>query len=76
MISIEEAQQIILQHARRTDPEDVQLLQSLGRIISRDIAAPWDIPLTDNSAMDGYAFSSLSPQREQWVVADFIPAGS
>ena len=76
MISIEEAQQIILQHARRTDPEDVQLLQSLGRIISRDIAAPWDIPLTDNSAMDGYAFSSLSPQREQWVVADFLPAGS
>lgn len=76
MISIEEAQQIILQHVRRTDPEDVQLLQSLSRIISRDFAAPWDIPLTDNSAMDGYAFSSLSPQREQWVVADFLPAGS
>ena len=76
MISIEEAQRIILQHVRRTDTKDVQLLESLGRIIAKDITAPWDIPLTDNSAMDGYAFSSKSVQREHWVVADFIPAGS
>lgn len=76
MISIEEAQQIILNRVVRTVVEEVPLLQGLGRLIAEDVHAPWDIPLCDNSAMDGYAFSSSSIKSEQWVVADFIPAGS
>jgi len=75
MISIETAQEIILSRIVTLPTEDVPLLQGLGRVIAEDVHAPWDIPLSDNSAMDGYAFSSLSPKREQWVVADFIPAG-
>ncbi|BCS51959.1 molybdopterin molybdenumtransferase MoeA [Geobacter sp. SVR] len=56
--------------------EDVPLLQAAGRVIAENVHAPWDIPMTDNSAMDGYAFSSTTSVREQWVVAGFIPAGS
>lgn len=76
MISIEEAQRIILSHTRLLPAESVPLLEGLGRVIAEDVHAPWDIPVTDNSAMDGYAFSSRPPVRDQWVVADFIPAGS
>jgi len=76
MISIEEAQRIILQNTSPLPVEDVPLLQSLGRVIAEDVSAPWDIPPTDNSAMDGYAFSSSLPEKDHWVVTDFIPAGS
>jgi molybdopterin molybdotransferase len=79
MISIEAAQRTIFETMTRTSPlpvEDVPLLQGLGRIIAQDIRAPWDLPLFDCSAMDGYAFSSQSPKRKEWTVVDFIPAGS
>ena len=76
MISIESAQRITLSRTSMLPVEEVPLLQGLGRIIAEDVHAPWDIPQSDNSAMDGYALSSLSPERKQWVVSDFIPAGS
>jgi molybdopterin molybdotransferase len=76
MITIEDAQRIILSHTKILSIENVSLLQGLGRVMAEDFHASWDLPITDNSAMDGYAFSSQSPVREQWVVADFIPAGS
>lgn len=76
MIFIEDAQRIISSHTAFQSVESVPLLQGVGRIIAEDVHAPWDIPMTDNSAMDGYAFSSKSPVQEHWVVADFIPAGS
>lgn len=76
MVSIEEAQYIILRKITTTESQSVSLLHSLGQVIAADVIAPWDIPLSDNSAMDGYTFSSQAPQKEHWVVADFIPAGS
>ncbi|MDD2850824.1 MAG: molybdopterin molybdotransferase MoeA [Desulfuromonadaceae bacterium] len=76
MVSIEEAQRVILSNSPLLLSETVPLLQGLGRVIAEDVHAPWDIPTTDNSAMDGYAFSSTSSGREQWVIAGFIPAGS
>jgi molybdopterin molybdotransferase len=76
MINIESAQQIILKRTCTLPVEEVPLLQGLGRTIAEDVYAAWDVPLSDNSAMDGYAISSLVPERRQWVVAGFIPAGS
>ena len=76
MITIEDAQRVILEHINLIEVEEVPLLQGLGRVIARDVHAPRDIPMSDNSAMDGFAFSSLSPKCEKWVVADFLPAGS
>lgn len=76
MIPIEDAQRIILSYTRYLPVESVPLLQGLGRVVAEDVYAPWDIPMTDSSAMDGYAFSSGSNICEQWVVAGFIPAGS
>jgi len=75
MILIEEAQKIISSHTSLLSVENVPIIHGLGRVIAEDVYAPWDIPLTDKSAMDGYAFSSQSPVPDIWVVADFIPAG-
>ena len=55
MIPIEEARQLVLRHTGLLGSEDVPLLQGLGRVVAEDVVAPWNIPLTDSSAMDGYA---------------------
>lgn len=39
-----------------TDTERVAVRSALGRILARDIAAPFNVPGHDNSAMDGWAF--------------------
>jgi molybdopterin molybdotransferase len=35
--------------------ERVALRSALGRVLAQDIASPFDVPASDNSAMDGYA---------------------
>lgn len=76
MISIESAQHIILDRIGVLPVEEVPLLQALGRIIAKDVFTPWDAPLADKSAMDGYALSSSAAKRDTWSVVDFVPAGS
>ncbi|MBN2467315.1 MAG: molybdopterin molybdotransferase MoeA [Deltaproteobacteria bacterium] len=55
MISVDEARNIILSHARVIGLEKIDLMSSLGRIAGEDVYASFDIPPWDNSAMDGYA---------------------
>jgi molybdopterin molybdotransferase len=75
MVSIEEAQSIILTCTSALPCQDLPLLQGLGRVICGEVRSPWDIPLTDNSAMDGYAFCYTSREGDRLGVAGFIPAG-
>lgn len=76
MVSIEEAQRIILGYATPLPPEKVPLLHVLGRVAIEDVYAPWDIPPADNSAMDGYAFSHADLRGDHLIVAGFLPAGT
>lgn len=47
------------EHAKLKEAIDiVPLKESLGRIVAGDILSPIDVPPTDNSAMDGFAFNS------------------
>jgi len=39
-----------------TEPEEIPLEQAYGRILAEEITAPRDVPQSDNSAVDGYAF--------------------
>ncbi len=55
MISVEEARDRILAFFSRLEPERVPLLDALGQVLAEDVAAPFDIPPLDNTAMDGYA---------------------
>ena len=75
MIHIEEAQQIILRHIAPLPMEELPLLQGIGRVASEDVDAPRDIPATDNSAMDGYAFSFAVVRGNSLFVSGNIPAG-
>jgi molybdopterin molybdotransferase len=55
MPTFEQARAIILEHARPLGPEKVPALDAVGRVLAEDVIAPWDFPLWDNSAMDGWA---------------------
>ncbi len=55
MISVDEARRLVLDPAPEPVIEATPLLESLGRVLAQDISAADDIPIYDNSAMDGYA---------------------
>ena len=80
MISVREGQERILAHiTEATAPEIVSAPKALGRVLAEILTAPFDVPPTDNSAVDGYAVSSADipgqGTRDLVVVAD-LPAGS
>jgi len=82
MISVEEAQKIILSEIRRLGTERVPLSQSLGRILSEEVSSPLDHPPWDTSAMDGYAVrwsdtagASRATSRRLKIIEE-IPAGT
>ena len=43
--------------ARVVEPESTSLEAALGRTLAKEIKAPRNVPLHDNSAVDGYAFA-------------------
>jgi molybdopterin molybdotransferase len=59
-ISLEEAQSLISNHVRPLSAEAISILASLGRVSAVDVTAPSDLPGHAQSAVDGYALSSLT----------------
>jgi len=78
MLSFEQARQVILENSRPAGVEQVNLLDAVGRVLVHDMQAPWDMPLWDNSAMDGYAVRSADCRQapRTLAVTGYIPAGS
>ena len=78
MVSFEEARSLILDAVQPLGIERISLLDATGRVLAEDIAAPWDLPAWDNSAMDGYAVRRqdclTTPCRLR--VSGFLPAGA
>jgi molybdopterin molybdotransferase len=58
MLSVEEAQKLILSKSRQMSSETVALCDALGRTLAVEVQAPLDHPPWDTSAMDGYAVRS------------------
>lgn len=75
MVSIEKAQQLILEQITLLETEKVSVFQGLNRVTPEDHIAPWDIPPADNSAMDGFAFSHAGVTENRLQVIDFLAAG-
>jgi molybdopterin molybdotransferase len=80
MISVADGQaRILAQVVRPIAPESVSVAHALGRVLARDVLAPFDVPPADNSAVDGYAVraADLEPggTARLTVVSD-LPAGS
>src|SRR5438552_4870754 len=77
MIDVEEAQRRVLAEVAVLDSEEVALADALGRVLREPIAAPFDVPERDNSAMDGYAVRADDVARAPVTlrVIDDLPAG-
>jgi molybdopterin molybdotransferase len=78
MLSYEHARKVILENCFPVGHEQVSLLDAVGRVLAQDVAAPWDMPLWDNSAMDGYAVRSADCGQTPCAlrVTGYIPAGA
>jgi molybdopterin molybdotransferase len=57
MLSYDEALQMVLQTVHPLPPLESPLTRAVGRVLAAPVAARWDLPPADNSAMDGYAFA-------------------
>lgn len=56
VVSVEEARKILLEHYRvEKNIEEVELLNSNGRILAENIRSPISLPPFDRAVMDGYA---------------------
>lgn len=58
MVSVEEAQKLVLDNTRLLDEIELSIEEALGLVLSADIISPMNLPLFTNSAMDGYAVRS------------------
>ena len=86
MLSVEQAEQIILDLVQPFDPnqdsETLDLLESLDRVLAQPVVSELDFPHWDNSAMDGYAVRSEDVQNSSaeapivLKIVEEIPAGS
>src|SRR5215218_5727155 len=78
LISVDEAQRIVLERAKRLDPERVPIERAAARVLAEPVAALVDLPPFPSSAMDGYALRSADtadPPTRLPIVAR-IAAGS
>jgi molybdopterin molybdotransferase len=78
MLSVEEAQQSVLDAVTVLGDETVPLRDAHGRVLREDVVAPFDVPEADNSAMDGYAVRAEDIARvpASLRVIGVVPAGT
>ena len=82
LLDVAEAQERLLSHFSLLNIQAISLNDALGRVVAHDIVLPVDLPLFDNSAMDGFAVqtsdirgASISQPKRLKVIGD-IPAGA
>lgn len=80
MIKVDDARKIISRNISILKHEKAGLLSAMGRILAEDIKAGIDLPLFDNSAMDGYAVKAsdtkkISNRAPVLRVTGCVPAG-
>lgn len=78
MISLGDAQRVVLDGCPRLTPVDVPAADALGLVLAADVRAAEDVPPFANSAVDGYAVlaaDTASAPVELTVVGE-LPAGA
>lgn len=76
MPTYEEARACILESVKPLGIEKVQILESQGRVLAEDLFAPWDMPLWNNTAMDGFAVKASDCSSPVTLkISAFLPAG-
>jgi molybdenum cofactor synthesis domain len=64
-IALEEAQELLLNLAEVAGEYQVPLAEAWGKVLSRDITAPHNIPPFPKSALDGYTFRAADTEAAQ-----------
>src|SRR5512133_1676345 len=76
MLTYEEALQMVLETVKPLSPVAVPLTLAAGRVLATAVIASRNLPPSDNSAMDGYAFAWAEDISAQPLpVIDFVAAG-
>jgi len=77
MISYEEAEEILKNEFGnlKLKTEQIDLLNSVNRVLAEDVVSDINLPPFDNSAMDGFAIHFNISVRE-WEIIGEIPAGN
>lgn len=78
MLSVAEAQAIVLQHARPLSPKSTTLdAAALGLILAEDVASDLDMPPFDKALMDGFAVlaSDLADGQAVLTIIEEVMAG-
>lgn len=76
LIDYPDAERLVLENAPRLREENLPLVDARGLVLARDLAARFDSPPFDNSAVDGYAVRSADAEAGRtFAVVDEAPAG-
>lgn len=73
MLSVAEAQSMVLQRARPLVAEKIALTPSvLGQVLAEDIVSDLDVPPYDKAMMDGYALRSADGPATRTVIEEVL----
>jgi molybdopterin molybdotransferase len=78
MLTVAEAQAIVLRHVRPLPPVTIELAESaLGMVLAEDVVSDLDMPPFDKAMMDGYAVgcADLPAGRGTLAVVEEVTAG-
>ncbi|MEO6902559.1 MAG: gephyrin-like molybdotransferase Glp [Bacteroidia bacterium] len=76
MISVEKAHSLILKNTTVLEPSNTLLVDALGSVVSKTVLSPVNLPLFNQSAMDGYAFLFSDYKRKKVIkIIGKVPAG-
>src|SRR5436309_680277 len=77
LLPVEEALRIVISETAPLGTEEVGLERAAGRVLAETVAASFDMPAFDRSAMDGYAVRAADVAKTpvELQVAGFLPAG-
>lgn len=76
MLTYDEALQMVLETVQPLPPVALPLMQAAGRVLATAVVSSRNLPPSDNSAMDGYAFAwSEEISAVPLTVIDFVAAG-
>lgn len=75
MISIQEAKSLIHKHSIQRKEIQKPLIESLGFVLSQEIISPINLPLFNQSAMDGYAICSENNKSKTFKLISEVKAG-
>jgi molybdopterin molybdotransferase len=75
MLSYDQALQQVLETVAPLPPRNLPLAEAVGLVLADPAGACWDMPLSDNSAMDGFALAGATGSGTSYQVIGAAYAG-